>query len=330
MTNEENIKLFKQLKDCVQGTREYDKLFTEIVTRNENFVWHIAKKYRSTHGYEFEDIFSIGKLGLIKAVQTFHVELGFQFATYAGNCISNQIKMYMRKQARRGGVILPFDEIVNIDTNGNQLTLKDILASDDDIEEHMLSNDEKTRQIQELERYIALLPSNQAEVLRLRYLSGDTKGSQYDISQKIGLSQTYISRLEKKAIKNLKILISKGTLKSTDILNKTNIEPKEIQKQALIEKIGGEPLLLQSQLRNFISVKLTKEQARVLQTLYLSSEEITLKTAAENLNKKVKSFAAVEVRGVKNLQKVISEELGKELSTKDIRMVLKYREENEE
>ena len=71
----------------------------------------------------------------------------------------------MRKQARRGGVILPFDEIVNIDTNGNQLTLKDILASDDDIEEHMLSNDEKTRQIQELERYIALLPSNQAEVL---------------------------------------------------------------------------------------------------------------------------------------------------------------------
>ena len=172
----------------------------QLIVHNLRLVVYIAKKFEST-GINVEDLISIGTIGLIKAVNTFSPEKNIKLATYASRCIGNEILMYLRKNQNRRKEI-SIDEPLNIDWDGNELLLSDILGTDADT----VSTDiEKDAERSMLYQAIGSLESRERSIMELRFglRKGGKEHTQKEVADLIGISQSYISRLEKRIIRRL-------------------------------------------------------------------------------------------------------------------------------
>nr|WP_068672470.1 RNA polymerase sporulation sigma factor SigE [Oceanobacillus sp. Castelsardo] len=171
-----------------------------LIERNLRLVVYIARKFENT-GINIEDLISIGTIGLIKAVNTFNPEKNIKLATYASRCIENEILMYLRRNNKLKSEV-SFDEPLNIDWDGNELLLSDVLGTDDDIITKGLESDvDKTL----LKSALSKLNDREKQIMELRFgLIGEEEKTQKDVADMLGISQSYISRLEKKIIRRLK------------------------------------------------------------------------------------------------------------------------------
>ena len=172
----------------------------KLIEHNLRLVVFLAKKYENT-GYDVEDLVSIGSIGLIKGINTYKLDKNIKLATYASRCISNEILMFLRKNKKRRGEI-SFEDALNYDAEGNELHLEDILGTDVD---YVPNEYEKILNKEVLERELKSLDEREKEIMTLRYGLNNTKEyTQKEVALKLGISQSYISRIEKKVIKRLK------------------------------------------------------------------------------------------------------------------------------
>lgn len=172
----------------------------ELIEHNLRLVVYIARRFENT-GINIEDLISIGTIGLIKAVGTYRAEKNIKLATYASRCIENEILMYLRKNASRKGEI-SFDEPLNTDWDGNELLLSDVLGTEADIVMRPIEED-VDREL--LFHAISLLPPRERQIITMRFgLGGGRERTQKEVADVLGISQSYISRLEKRIISRLK------------------------------------------------------------------------------------------------------------------------------
>lgn len=182
-----------------------DTIRSILIERNLRLVVYIARKFENT-GVGVEDLISVGTIGLIKAVNTFNPEKKIKLATYASRCIENEILMYLRRNSKVKAEI-SFYEPLNIDWDGNELLLSDILGTDNDIVYNLIE-DEVDKQL--LFMAMKNLSEREKEIVKLRFgLYGAREKTQKEVADMLGISQSYISRLEKKIIKRLKKEINK-------------------------------------------------------------------------------------------------------------------------
>ncbi len=171
-----------------------------LIEHNLRLVVYIAKKFESS-GTGIEDLISIGTIGLCKAVGTFRSDKNIKLATYASRCIENEILMHLRKQSGKGGEV-SLDEPLNVDFDGNELLLSDILGSE---EEGVVYEIEQREEREAIRRAVASLDERERLIIELRYgLSGREEMTQKEVAAYLGISQSYISRLEKKIINELR------------------------------------------------------------------------------------------------------------------------------
>jgi len=182
-----------------------EKIRSTLIERNLRLVVYIARKFENT-GVYVEDLISVGTIGLIKAVNTFNPEKKIKLATYASRCIENEILMYLRRNSKIKAEI-SFYEPLNIDWDGNELLLSDILGTENDTVYNLIE-DEVDKQL--LVMALKSLNDREKEIVRLRFgLNGTREKTQKEVADMLGISQSYISRLEKKIIKRLKKEISR-------------------------------------------------------------------------------------------------------------------------
>ncbi|MDR1093228.1 MAG: RNA polymerase sporulation sigma factor SigE [Clostridiales bacterium] len=178
---------------------------TSLIERNLRLVIYIARKFENT-GVDTEDLISVGSIGLIKAVNSFDVSKKIKLATYASRCIENEILMYLRRIIRIK-TEMSFDEPLNVDWEGNELLLSDILGTDSDL---VYKDIETSVEKELLWTALKKLNEREQEIMELRFgLKGADEKTQKEVADILGISQSYISRLEKKIIGRLKKEISK-------------------------------------------------------------------------------------------------------------------------
>ena len=171
-----------------------------LVEHNLRLVVYIARRFENT-GTSLEDLISIGTIGLMKAIGTYRMEKNIKLATYASRCIENEILMHIRKISNQKAEI-SLDEPINQDGDGNELLLSDILGTGED---EIFAPLEAAADLTALRQALGELPGRERELIGMRYgLDGQKELTQKEIAQKLGISQSYISRLEKKIIKRLK------------------------------------------------------------------------------------------------------------------------------
>lgn len=177
-----------------------------LIEHNLRLVVYIAKRFENT-GVGIEDLVSIGTIGLIKAINTFKADKNIKLATYASRCIENEILMYIRKHSGTR-VEVSIDEPLNTDWDGNELLLSDILGS----EENGISFEiEQLEERMAVRRAVAALDDREREIIELRYgMGGKKEMTQKEVADRLGISQSYISRLEKKIIARLRAQIKAG------------------------------------------------------------------------------------------------------------------------
>ncbi len=176
------------------------KARNKLIEHNLRLVVFLAKKYENTT-YDIEDLVSIGSIGLIKGINTYKIDKNIKLATYASRCISNEILMFLRKNKRKKTEI-SLEEALNYDNEGNELHLEDILGTDAELvpKEYELKVDKEL-----LSKEIATLSPRDKEIMTLRYgLNNTIEYTQKEVADMLGISQSYISRIEKKVIRKLK------------------------------------------------------------------------------------------------------------------------------
>lgn len=194
LTAEEEAAIFGKIEKGDYTARD------KLITHNLRLVVYIARKFENS-GVGIEDLISIGTIGLIKAVNTFCPSRNIKLATYSSRCIENEILMYLRKNAPLKNE-MSIDEPLNVDWDGNELLLSDILGSDPDIVNRNIEQEaEKTL----LHECISQLNERERFIMCLRFgMNGNKEHTQKEVADLLGISQSYISRLEKKIIKRLK------------------------------------------------------------------------------------------------------------------------------
>ena len=175
----------------------------KLIEHNLRLVVFLAKKYDNT-GTDLEDLVSIGTIGLIKAVNTYRLDKNIKLATYASRCIDNEILMHLRKIKRKRTEV-SFEDSFSYDPDGNELHLEDVLGTDKDLITKGLDDElDKNIMLEEIEK----LSPRDKEIIELRYgLNNRKEMTQKDVASLLGISQSYISRIEKKVIKRLKSII---------------------------------------------------------------------------------------------------------------------------
>ncbi len=193
LTIEEEQALSEQLVGGDEKARE------KLIVHNLRLVVYIAKKFENS-GVNIEDLISIGTIGLIKAVNTFSPEKNIKLATYASRCIENEILMHLRKIASQK-IEVSLDEPLNTDWDGNELMLADVLGSDVDEISREIEDDDEKKILREI---IDNLPTREREIIDMRFGLGEKEElTQKEVADRMGISQSYISRLEKRIIKKL-------------------------------------------------------------------------------------------------------------------------------
>lgn len=172
----------------------------KLIEHNLRLVVYLSKKYENTK-IDLEDLVSIGTIGLIKGINTYKIDKNIKLATYASRCIDNEILMYLRKNKKRNGDV-SLEESLSFDAEGNELHLEDILGTEPDlITKELEDNDLKMILMKEINK----LPKRDREIIKLRYgLFGEKEITQKELADKLNISQSYISRIEKKVIKKIK------------------------------------------------------------------------------------------------------------------------------
>lgn len=195
LSPDEEALMLERLKDDDMQVRK------TLIEHNLRLVVYIAKKFDNT-GVGVEDLISIGTIGLIKAINTFKTDKNIKLATYASRCIENEILMHLRRSSRTR-VEVSIDEPLNVDWDGNELLLSDILGTDDDMVYKDIE-DEIDKNL--LEQAMDILTDRERTIIELRFGIGhdDEEMTQKEVADLLGISQSYISRLEKKIIKRLK------------------------------------------------------------------------------------------------------------------------------
>jgi len=180
-----------------------EKARNKLIEHNLRLVVFLAKKYDNT-STDLEDLVSIGTIGLIKAINTYRLDKNIKLATYASRCIDNEILMYLRKTKRKRTEV-SFEDSLSYDADGNELHLEDVLGTDADIVTKGLDDElDKSMMLEEIKK----LNPRDKEIIELRYgLNGKSEMTQKDVATLLGISQSYISRIEKKVIKKLKSII---------------------------------------------------------------------------------------------------------------------------
>lgn len=185
--------------------KEADEVKGELIKHNLRLVVYIARKFDNT-GVDGDDLVSIGTIGLIKAINSFRADKNIKLATYASRCIENEILMYLRRTARLKSEV-SFDEPLNTDFDGNELLLSDVLGTS---EESVYGGVEERAEKELLKEALKKLSERERKIMFLRFgLSGGEEMTQKDVADLLGISQSYISRLEKKIIERLKKEIAK-------------------------------------------------------------------------------------------------------------------------
>ncbi len=192
----------KEERECFEKLSKGDKKAKEkLISHNLRLVAHIIKKYYSSSS-DTDDLISIGTIGLIKAVTTFDYTKGTRFATYGSRCVENEILMHFRSLKKTAGEVY-FGETLDTDKDGNSLSLADTIADSTDVSQlvDVKINSEK------LYEYIdSLLDVREKEIIAMRYgLFGHTALTQREVSKKLNISRSYVSRIEKRAIEKLKV-----------------------------------------------------------------------------------------------------------------------------
>lgn len=194
LTPEEEAKVMQDIAENKPNARE------PLITHNLRLVVYIAKKFESANA-GVEDLISIGTIGLIKAVNTFCPERNIKLATYASRCIENEILMFLRKSTQLKNEI-SIDEPLNVDWDGNELLLSDVLGSDQDIVNRGI---EQEVECSLLLQAVSRLSPRERSIMELRFgLNGKKEHTQKEVADELGISQSYISRLEKRIIERLK------------------------------------------------------------------------------------------------------------------------------
>lgn len=172
----------------------------QLIERNLRLVVYISRRFENT-GVDLEDLISIGTIGLIKAISTYRLDKNIKLATYASRCIENEILMHIRKIAGQKTEV-SLDEPINTDHDGNELLLSDVLGTDEDVILRPLEDDVD---IKVLRQALCQLPDREREIVAMRFgLEGRKELTQKEVAQKLGISQSYISRLEKRIMLRLK------------------------------------------------------------------------------------------------------------------------------
>ena len=196
LTKEEEVKYVTMAMDGNEMAR------AKLIEHNLRLVVFLAKKYENT-GVDLEDLVSIGSVGLIKGVNTYKLGKNIKLATYASRCIDNEILMFLRKNKRRRGEI-SFEDSLSYDSEGNELRLEDVLGTDDDIVTKGLEEETEKKM---LYKEINNLNERDRNIMIMRYgLFNHDEMTQKDVAKLLGISQSYISRIEKKVIRRLKQL----------------------------------------------------------------------------------------------------------------------------
>lgn len=184
------------------GTEDEEQAKSLLIEHNLRLVVYIAKKFDNT-GVGVEDLISIGTIGLIKAINTFNSEKKIKLATYASRCIENEILMYLRRN-NKNRMEVSIDEPLNVDWDGNELLLSDILGTDEDVIYREMEEEAEKKM---LNRAIRMLPLRERQIVELRFginQKNDEEMTQKEVADLLGISQSYISRLEKKIIRRLR------------------------------------------------------------------------------------------------------------------------------
>lgn len=194
LSREEEAEVLERLDEGDEESRQI------LIERNLRLVVYIARRFENT-GINIEDLISIGTIGLIKSVNTYRTDKNIKLATYASRCIENEILMYLRKNASQKGEV-SLDEPLNTDWDGNELLLSDVLGTDADTVMRPIEDD-VDREL--LTAAISKLSDREREIITLRFgLGGGQEQTQKEVADKLGISQSYISRLEKRIISRLK------------------------------------------------------------------------------------------------------------------------------
>jgi len=194
LTHEEEAELLSKFNENPEYARSV------LIERNLRLVVYIARKFENT-GIGVEDLISIGTIGLIKAINTFNTDKNIKLATYASKCIENEILMYLRRNGKTKTEI-SIDEPLNVDWDGNELLLSDLLGTENDI---VYKNIDNQVDLHILHEAIEKLNSREKTIMDLRFgLSGGEEKTQKEVADMLGISQSYISRLEKRIISRLK------------------------------------------------------------------------------------------------------------------------------
>ena len=191
----------KEEKEALERLRQGDSSARDLlVEHNLRLVVHIIKKYYSNYSDQ-DDLISTGTIGLIKAVNSFDSEKGTRFATYAARCVENEILMYFRNQ-KKSSQDISMSEPIDMDTEGNPLTLSDIIFTDDTVTDDV----DKKMKIERLRNLIKSMPDGREKTIIIkRYgLDGSFPLAQREIATKLGISRSYVSRIEKKVIEDLR------------------------------------------------------------------------------------------------------------------------------
>ena len=190
----------EEAKTLLMLDSDFEKARETLIVHNLRLVVYIAKKFETT-GIGIEDLISIGTIGLIKAVNTFSIEKNIKLATYASRCIENEILMYLRKTNQQKFEV-SIDEPLNVDWDGNELLLSDVLGTDDDVVSVDIETEAEKRMLLEA---VEKLDERERLIMELRFgLNNRPEKTQKEVADMIGISQSYISRLEKRIIKRLK------------------------------------------------------------------------------------------------------------------------------
>ena len=193
----------EEVKYVMMAMEDDEDARNKLIEHNLRLVVFLAKKYENT-GLDLEYLVSIGTIGLIKGVNTYKLDKNIKLATYASRCIDNEILMFLRKNKRRKGEI-SFEDSLSYDAEGNELHLEDILGTENDIVTKGIEESDDKKILQE---EISKLNERDKKIMTLRYgLFNHKEMTQKDVAKVLGISQSYISRIEKKVIKKLKGIV---------------------------------------------------------------------------------------------------------------------------
>ncbi len=192
-------------RDCLERAAEGDEeARNKLIEHNLRLVAHIVKKYY-TRTPDQDDLISIGTIGLIKGISTYRPDKGVRLATYASRCIENEILMYFRSQRKSAGD-LSLSDTIDADGDGNNLSLMDVICAEDDVFERLSAQEIYGR----LREFVETgLEERERQIVKLRYgLGRETRLTQRETAEKLGISRSYVSRIEKRALEKLKALLA--------------------------------------------------------------------------------------------------------------------------